>query len=336
MVLEEGMLEDREFLDISDKPSADDPSECLVEDREAGRSSDETTNRSRSKRESRRMRELEQATFSLQLLRVRTSSVGGPLSGDPDSSLHQHPPSRGYPASHGSFELLNSDEVETHDPTFPSGALQTTKDDLDKCGSPMDSIPPEYEFSSSGNPTLLSLTQEETPRATFYIPSDPSPKQDAHADSPSKALPERRESASRRPVVVVISMQKESPVEEGEVQSAPTSLEAGPSQPHRGVPGAKMPAALLSSSHQGAAPSTSEPGSSEVDIHIVLEPKAPAPSAPPSQERTSGGRLSCSPGLDPREVSRRPAAHSTPTNTISMTEKPPLISPHRRKLPFSK
>ncbi|XP_067091256.1 unconventional myosin-IXAb [Osmerus mordax] len=422
MVLEEGLLEDRELPDVSDKPSADDPTECLVEDREAGRSSDEATNRSRSKRESRRMRELEQATFSLQLLRVRTSSVGGPLSEDPDSSLHQHPPSPGAPEDHQHPPSPGAPEDHQHPPLpggprgpptpplpggprgpptpplpggprgpptpplpggprgpptpplpggprgpptpplpggprgpptpplpggprgpptpplpgvssqswklrapqFPSGAIQTT----------MDSIPPEYELSSSGNPTLLSLTQEETPRATFYILSDPSPKQDAHADSPSKALPERRQSASRRPVVVVISMQKESPVEE--MQSAPPSLEAGPPQPQRDVPVARMPFELLSSSPHGAAPSSSEPGSSEVDIHIVLEPKDPAPSAPPSQERTSGGKLSCSPDLDPREVNRRPAAHSTPTNTISMTEKPPLISPHRRKLPFSK
>uniref|UniRef100_A0A8C4IMD7 Unconventional myosin-IXa-like n=1 Tax=Dicentrarchus labrax TaxID=13489 RepID=A0A8C4IMD7_DICLA len=90
------------------------------EDSERSRSIDEMSYKSRSKRESRRMRELEQAQFSLELLKVRTTSVGGPLQEDsvPDSTTcqledHHRLSPRGSPASHGSFELLSVEDMET-------------------------------------------------------------------------------------------------------------------------------------------------------------------------------------------------------------------------------
>uniref|UniRef100_A0A7N6BP97 Myosin IXA n=1 Tax=Anabas testudineus TaxID=64144 RepID=A0A7N6BP97_ANATE len=90
------------------------------EDSEISKSTDETSHKNRSKRESRRMRELEQAQFSLELLKVRNTSVGGPVQEDsaPDNSTsqlcdhHRHSP-RGSPASHGSFELLNVEDMDT-------------------------------------------------------------------------------------------------------------------------------------------------------------------------------------------------------------------------------
>uniref|UniRef100_A0A8C7TXE3 Myosin IXAb n=1 Tax=Oncorhynchus mykiss TaxID=8022 RepID=A0A8C7TXE3_ONCMY len=75
--------------------------------------------KTRAKRQSRRMRELEQAQFSLELLKVRTHSTGGTLQEEetpvppcPDSTpcpLDDHQPSsphRCFPVSHGSFELV--------------------------------------------------------------------------------------------------------------------------------------------------------------------------------------------------------------------------------------
>uniref|UniRef100_A0A665UUT4 Myosin IXAb n=1 Tax=Echeneis naucrates TaxID=173247 RepID=A0A665UUT4_ECHNA len=86
------------------------------EDSERNRSVDEASHKNRSKRESRRMRELEQAQFSLELLKVRTTSVGGPVQEDSSSSQleepHRHSP-RGSPASHGSFEILDVEDMET-------------------------------------------------------------------------------------------------------------------------------------------------------------------------------------------------------------------------------
>uniref|UniRef100_A0A3P8SY78 Myosin IXAb n=1 Tax=Amphiprion percula TaxID=161767 RepID=A0A3P8SY78_AMPPE len=83
---------------------------------ERSRSIDDTSHKNRSKRESRRMRELEQAQFSLELLKVRTITVGGSLPEDlvPNTSAcqvddhHRH-----SPASHGSFELLSVEDMET-------------------------------------------------------------------------------------------------------------------------------------------------------------------------------------------------------------------------------
>uniref|UniRef100_A0A8D3C9V7 Unconventional myosin-IXa-like n=1 Tax=Scophthalmus maximus TaxID=52904 RepID=A0A8D3C9V7_SCOMX len=99
------------------------------EDSERSRSVDETSHKNRSKRESRRMRELEQAQFSLKLLRVRTTSVGGPAQEDsvPDSGTSQpeehHRHSRRQ-SSHGSFELLSVDDMET-DGSGGSGSQST-------------------------------------------------------------------------------------------------------------------------------------------------------------------------------------------------------------------
>uniref|UniRef100_A0A669DU12 Myosin IXA n=1 Tax=Oreochromis niloticus TaxID=8128 RepID=A0A669DU12_ORENI len=110
--------------DISAELSEDSKSVSEMEkedDLERSRSTDESSHKNRSKRESRRMRELEQAQFSLELLKVRSTSVGGSLPEDlvPNSSSssqqdepHRHSP-QGSPASHGSFEVLSVEDMET-------------------------------------------------------------------------------------------------------------------------------------------------------------------------------------------------------------------------------
>uniref|UniRef100_A0AAR2KR15 Myosin IXA n=1 Tax=Pygocentrus nattereri TaxID=42514 RepID=A0AAR2KR15_PYGNA len=86
---------------------------------EHSRALDDSTLKSRAKRESRRKRELEQATFSLELLKVRSNNI--PLSDQPVASIEntaslKAPPLHSSPQSsldsHGSFELLNVDDVE--------------------------------------------------------------------------------------------------------------------------------------------------------------------------------------------------------------------------------
>uniref|UniRef100_A0A7N5ZV56 Myosin IXA n=1 Tax=Anabas testudineus TaxID=64144 RepID=A0A7N5ZV56_ANATE len=135
------------------------------------KSTDETSHKNRSKRESRRMRELEQAQFSLELLKVRNTSSGGFSS---QSTAPQEEP-----------QVL---DVELHKEL--------------------------RDVNCNEKPA------KEGPRATFYIASDQSPLHEPKFESPSKSYKERRESTSRRPVVVLISMQKESPVEEGELLAA--------------------------------------------------------------------------------------------------------------------
>uniref|UniRef100_A0A8C4HQ32 Myosin IXA n=1 Tax=Dicentrarchus labrax TaxID=13489 RepID=A0A8C4HQ32_DICLA len=189
----------------------------------------------RAKRESRRMRELEQAKFSLELLKVRATSGG---------------------ASSPSEERRWS--VELVPPSTPP--LQEVTDSEDLCSSPPPVAPvPEEVVSASPKPVEPHRTgvsdavahpgsQDETkmdlaaPSApthppkienylpTFYVPASEGstvisrrpaeePQQNTAAaistttTTVTKPLKERRESA-RRPVVVVISMQKETPLSE--------------------------------------------------------------------------------------------------------------------------
>uniref|UniRef100_A0A3B3X7C8 Myosin IXA n=1 Tax=Poecilia mexicana TaxID=48701 RepID=A0A3B3X7C8_9TELE len=218
-----GTLEDLvpSGLDVSvgvDSSEEPDPTKTdREEDSEQSRSMDEMSHKNRSKRESRRMRELEQAQFSLELLKVRTTSMGGSVPEDADttadSSLaqtddrHQRLSPQGSLASHGSFEMLSVDEMETE-------------------GRPL-----EILRDSNHNEQPVKELRSEGPRATFYIPSDQSPVNKPNLGSPGRSIKERKESVSRRPVVVLISMQKESPVEEGELLAAHTlegASQAGP------------------------------------------------------------------------------------------------------------
>uniref|UniRef100_A0A4W6C9S6 Myosin IXAb n=1 Tax=Lates calcarifer TaxID=8187 RepID=A0A4W6C9S6_LATCA len=325
------------------------------EDSERSRSIDEMSHRNRSKRESRRMRELEQAQFSLELLKVRTTSVQEDSVPDSSSSQledhHRHSP-RGSPASHGSFELLNVEDMETEG--SQSTAPQEQPQALD--------IQP-HEGLRDSNYNEKSVT--EAPRATFYIASDQSPVHEPKFESPSKSYKERRESTSRRPVVVLISMQKESPVEERELLAAQTlekapqtgvassssqttpivGLEVGSeieqahgtaTQPKRDVHVVDKSSKVPSSTTHGPSPEAPGICSSEVDIQIILEPK---PAVLPSQQErkvVQPVQEAPSPTLDtkPPKAQKKSSAQ---TVIVNMVEKPSstMFSPPRRKLPFS-
>lgn len=217
------------------------PTDAVVVVRERSQTLDEPGQKTtRAKRESRRMRELEQAKFSLELLKVRTT-VGGPSSPSEERrwSLELVPPSppfrspQGTPdsqSSKGSFELLDLDEE-------PPKAVEEALDSEEFC-----SPPPEAEVesgSSDAGPTQMepaasSSAASHPPKIenylpTFYVPGSggsadiscrpaEEPRQTAEAsvfssETVTRPLKERRE-AMRRPVVVVISMQKETPLKE--------------------------------------------------------------------------------------------------------------------------
>uniref|UniRef100_A0A673AH63 Myosin IXAb n=1 Tax=Sphaeramia orbicularis TaxID=375764 RepID=A0A673AH63_9TELE len=100
------------------------------EDSERIRTVDDTSLKSRSKRESRRMRELEQAQFSLELLKVRTGSLDhhhrppqrqgspepptGETPGKPRDSNHNHKPDNDDEAPRATF-YIPSDQSPVHD-----------------------------------------------------------------------------------------------------------------------------------------------------------------------------------------------------------------------------
>ncbi|XP_074477789.1 unconventional myosin-IXAa isoform X3 [Sebastes fasciatus] len=228
--------------------------------RERSRTVDEPSQKTtRAKRESRRMRELEQAKFSLDLLKVRANS-GGASSPSEDRRWSLElvtpatPPLRspqGTPdsqSSKGSFELLHMDDE-------PPKAVEEVTDSEDLC-SPVPPVPePNVVVSISPKPVEPHRTgvsdavahpgspgrtkmHPAAPSApahppkienylpTFYVPASEGstvasrrpaeePKQNTEAavskTTVTKPLKERRESA-RRPVVVVISMQKETPL----------------------------------------------------------------------------------------------------------------------------
>lgn len=225
--------------------------------RERARTLDDSNQKTRAKRESRRMRELEQAKFSLELLKVRSTqefeerrwsielpseSIQSPQ-GTPDSQ-----------SSKGSFELLSMDDYPKDRAPYAEaedlGSPTSAPEEQDAfCASPKSVVPPESLVPESpkkepaAQPVLPKL---ENSLPTFYVPPVESSSVVAKPsvgtaststlpETPAKSLKDRRES-SRRPVVVVISMQKECFLNEGskspEVRdsSAQTSEPPSPAQ----------------------------------------------------------------------------------------------------------
>ncbi|XP_051503721.1 unconventional myosin-IXAa [Myxocyprinus asiaticus] len=218
--------------------------------RERPRTLEDPNHRTRAKRESRRMRELEQAKFSLELLKVRSTGGASPSEERRWSmelvSEIAHTP-QGTPdsqSSKGSFELLNIDD--------------SLKEDL---GSPM-SVPEQQDvFPNIPMPALPSDTPEpnifseptsepEAPRIpnslpTFYTPPPESSslviKYSINSATPrpdGSSKPVKDKESNRRPMVVVISMQKETLLNEADVKppevrdsAVQTSEPPSPAQP---------------------------------------------------------------------------------------------------------
>ncbi|CDQ94498.1 unnamed protein product [Oncorhynchus mykiss] len=246
--------------------------------RERTRTLDEPCQRTtRAKRESRRMRELEQAKFSLELLKVRATGSGGASSPSEErrwsaelapttTPPHRSPQGPGTPdsqSSKGSFELLSMDDEILRE----SAPLA----DEEELGSPLSSEvqleqapevslmskePPRASVSDDASPPPKGQSQAKLEPAaasppppkienylpTFYVPStdgslvithrlgdDSSRPLEADTTSTTivtkqlKSIKQRRE-LSRRPVVVVISMQKETPLDQEELGGAVVRL----------------------------------------------------------------------------------------------------------------
>ncbi|MGH0125371.1 UNVERIFIED_CONTAM: hypothetical protein FKN15_028752 [Acipenser sinensis] len=200
----------------------------------------------RAKRESHRMRELEQAKFSLELLKVRSTGGVSPSEerrwstelispqGTPDSE-----------SSRGSFELLSIDDypkvkpasAESEESGSPSGLLEhqdilssspALPDSLQKESEILDSEP--LSTSPSG---LTTIPKIENSLPIFYVPHSKSStvahKTSEDSTAASKPAKERRESV-RKPVVVVISMQKDTVLDDISLVQQPPQMRDSESQ----------------------------------------------------------------------------------------------------------
>ncbi|XDV17394.1 hypothetical protein PO909_023257 [Leuciscus waleckii] len=202
--------------------------------RERPRTLEDPNQRTRAKRESRRMRELEQAKFSLELLKVRStgemdlvSEIVHTPQGTPDSQ-----------SSKGSFELLNIDEY------LKDKAPCAEPEDL---GSPS-SVPdqqdvfsnlPESTFPSNILPEPSGQPQPPgklNSLPTFYTPSSESSSLIVKSTPGHLSKPTKDKESTRRPMVVVISMQKESVVNEEDLklpEVKDSAVQTSPAQPSR-------------------------------------------------------------------------------------------------------
>uniref|UniRef100_A0A8C7YAS6 Myosin IXAb n=1 Tax=Oryzias sinensis TaxID=183150 RepID=A0A8C7YAS6_9TELE len=198
------------------------------EDSERSRSTDESSHKNRSKRESRRMRELEQAQFSLELLKVRTTSVGGSLpEGVQDEADEHHGPSpHGSPASHGSFELLGMEEMDSE-----GGSGSRSNQPAERSGSPetleASAVGKSSKTSSSGTTgdqpevsdictsegNIPAVPQQKSSQSVL-VPSHQVRKTTRHAkDAPSPVLetkPPKAQKKSSNQTVIVNMVEKPS------------------------------------------------------------------------------------------------------------------------------
>ncbi|XP_063044943.1 unconventional myosin-IXAa isoform X3 [Engraulis encrasicolus] len=245
------VAEDAAEVCISELPRSDDALQrsplhsIAIRDR-AKTLDHDSSQKTRAKRESRRMRELEQAKFSLELLKVRSTGGASPseerrwsteLTTVEAGGLHSPQGTPDSQSSKGSFELLSMDEClkdrpasaadtpmeEEAAPTSPSLGPPEQPDVYPL--SPQTANPPEpavpeapsspapVKAEPASPPTVLPKVENYLP--TFYVPPADSSSISAvpKPQTAGKNLKEKRES-SRRPVVVVISMQKETVLEE--------------------------------------------------------------------------------------------------------------------------
>ncbi|XP_062869423.1 unconventional myosin-IXAa [Trichomycterus rosablanca] len=215
--------------EMSKKAAAQVLPEVII--RERPRTLDDSNQKTRAKRQSRRMRELEQAKFSLDLLKVRSTGGASP-SDEKRWSVELANESafspQSTPDSHSSKQSFELGVVEDY---TKDRAVVAESDDL-SCSSlvPNQSEPLSFTSKSlppagiTGSPKTKSsvLYKLENSLPTFYIP----PKEGTSvfsksnmdlSESPAKPLKDRKDS-SRRPLVVVISMQKETLLDEGRIK----------------------------------------------------------------------------------------------------------------------
>ncbi|XP_066523093.1 unconventional myosin-IXAb isoform X2 [Hoplias malabaricus] len=303
------------------------------------RTVDDSTLKSRAKRESRRKRELEQATFSLELLKVRSHNVplseqavpsaenteslkAAPLCSSPQSS----------PDSHGSFEILNVEEEE-HDlchhlePSLINQSIQIEVNNKDLKMLPESEKTPVRKL----DPSSPVQTGQRTSKPLFYISDEASSPVHPEPQTPSKSKPVRDRKES---VVVLISMQKESPIDQSSLEALERLEQEAESKPI-------------------AAQQESISSSVQLGKVSLNHPNIPPSQTPPDLQHNLGLSLGRTSGLaesTSKEVTSQPRMEEsivkmqaqkkavTHSISISMKEKATSLafSPKRSRLTFSK
>lgn len=293
---------------------------------ELSRPLDDSTLKSRAKRESRRKRELEQATFSLKLLKVRSNPLS--LSDEqvsPENKVaHKAAPFcsslQSSLDSHGSVELVGIDDMELetadlqhHDP------LSKDQSALAEGSESVLKSVPESERSQPKDPEPVSPARADksTPKPLFYIADEASSPAPTEPNTPSKLKSVREKKES---LVFVISMQKESPIDQSSLDAL-VSLE----KKAEWKPGSGQQKSISSSKPPGTAPAN-------------YPTNQPSP-APPSGTTRMTQQMSPQPQKEEKAVKmqaqKKTVAHSI---SISMKEKATSLafSPKRSRLTFSK
>lgn len=282
---------------------------------ELSRPLDDSTLKSRAKRESRRKRELEQATFSLKLLKVRSNTL--PLSDEPVSPENKAS-SKAVPLlsstslqssidSQGSFEHLSANDMELdatnlqrHDP-LPNNQSPVIEENKHALKSVPKSSP-VHACQSTSKPLFYISDEASSP-----VRSEP------HTPSKLKSVGEKKES-----LVFVISMQKENPADQSSLDAL-ESLEKEAEKPGSG--------------QQKSISSSVQLENSPVN-HPNIQP-SPAPSSVPN--RITAQQMTSQPKKEKDEVKTQ-AQKKTVALSISMKEKATSLafSPKRSRLTFSK
>ncbi|KAL7867783.1 hypothetical protein SRHO_G00091670 [Serrasalmus rhombeus] len=300
---------------------------------EHSRTLDDSTLKSRAKRESRRKRELEQATFSLELLKVRSNNI--PLSDQPVASIENTASLKAAPLhsspqssldSHGSFELLNVDDVELeetdiHHHPDPSLEDQSIPMEVNKSESESEKAPVRKQELSS--PVHSGQT---TSKPLFYISDEGSSPVRPKTQTPSRPKPGRDRKES---VVVLISMQKESPIDQSSLEAMERlEQECRPSTAHHKSisPGIQLGEALSNRS-------TGPPSQAPLDHVSMSSGAATLVGGGAGQDITSESRTEES--VAKIQAQKKAVTHSI---SISMKEKATSLafSPKRSRLTFSK
>uniref|UniRef100_A0A673CZI7 Myosin IXAa n=1 Tax=Sphaeramia orbicularis TaxID=375764 RepID=A0A673CZI7_9TELE len=362
----------RESLSTVHSETPEPASTTSVVVRERSRTVDEPSQKTtRAKRESRRMRELEQAKFSLELLKVRATSGGSSSPSDERRwSVELVPPTtppllspQGTPdsqSSKGSFELLSMDEeppkateeiVDSEDPCSPVPSVGPEPEPYMEVvsTSPEPENPPRTEVSntvaqpgSQVQPVTDPVAHSHPPKIenylpTFYVPAS----EGSTVITLIKPVKDRRES-TRRPVVVVISMQKETPLceELNEMVRPPVEVRDSAAQTGELTPSPQKPGSQGRTQSESMAPSAE------------IQPQLPHPPASAPREKLKDSRP-VTEGWAPKLTLEtrdgggarvRPAPKKVQSNqgtTVNMTDKPSNIffSPKDKvtffnKLPF--
>ncbi|XP_036432240.1 unconventional myosin-IXAb isoform X5 [Colossoma macropomum] len=303
---------------------------------EHSRSLDDSTLKSRAKRESRRKRELEQATFSLELLKVRSNNV--PLSDQPVASIENTASLKAVPLhssphssldSHGSFELLNVDDVELEETDLHHHPDPSLKDE---------SIPMEVNKSESESEKTpvrkLELsspvhTGQTTSKPLFYISDEGSSPVRPKPQTPSRSKPGRDRKES---VVVLISMQKESPIDQSSLEAMERlEQECRPSATHHKSisPGIRVGEAV---SNRSTSPPPQAPLDPRLNLGLSSGTATPLGGGA-AQKVTSESRTE--ENMAKIQAQKKAVTHSI---SISMKEKATSLafSPKRSRLTFSK